>query len=46
MNEASANTGNAATTTPATAEESKTGAAGETQAEVDEKKRLANQKKK
>ena len=46
MNEASANTGNAATATPAAAEESKTGAAGETQAEVDEKKRLANQKKK
>ena len=42
MNEASANTDNTATTTPAAAEESKTAAVAETQAEVDEKKRLAN----
>ena len=42
MNEASANTDNAATTTPVAAEESKTAAAGETQAEVDEKKLVAN----
>ena len=42
MNEASSNTDNASTTTPAATEESKTAAAGETQAEVDEKKRLAN----
>ena len=42
MNEANANTDSTASATPAAAEESKTGAASETQAEVDEKKRLAN----